>query len=193
MVDSSIPKAYNSKNQSLPSRIAARCSRIVSGEFSSDDVAMLLGYMRFEYFKNSAVLWDLAGFVAHINLKDRGVAVDASGEMLSVLVEVSRKGGKFQVKPIYNKREILNELLRQLKTVPVYLKRADLFAQEDAFFKALYEIMSEVPLKLDIDEIKECKLKMLQGELVLSVRFKLSGPVIRADESVEFCFPVFSA
>jgi hypothetical protein len=187
-------KTFEAKNQSLPGKIAHRCSKIVSGDFSADDVAMLLNYMRFDYFQNnSAVLWDVASFLAHINLKDRGVAVDVSSAMLGVLVEVSRNGGKFEVKPIYSRSEIFDELLRGLKTVPVYVRRADLFAQENKFFRALSEIMAGVPIRLNVQEVKECKLKMLRDELVLSARSNLPGPIIRANESVEFCFPVFGA
>ena len=71
------------------------------------------------------------------------------------------------------------------------MNRRRLGKHKDAIFQAIYGMMDGVPFVIDNPSVKECKMIKRDGNLYLSCRLNLPGPVIQAGESTQFLFSVF--
>jgi hypothetical protein len=165
-------------------------NQIESGECNRIILKSLLIDIR-DLLSSSDPIREIAHFIAHPT-RDKGTTYRHFENFIELFLVAVKAGGKFEVKPVFTRKEIIEKLTDDLVLLDIDVNRSELLLQKDKVIECIKDIVEDTEIKIRNPSILSAMISNSNGELVFSftVDSNFKGN-IRFYDNVSIAVPIF--
>lgn len=151
--------------------------KICTENFCCSDVESLFIRIR-PYVENNPAMMDLLDFVAHNDKRDRGSSFKYIHGVVNSFIKASEKGGNVEIRPIYNKNEVIDNIISTLLNLDFKVDENLFKKQKDKIADCILNVMEETEIVFKNSK-NQCILYRSGQTMMFKIELNLTGPVIR--------------
>jgi DNA modification methylase len=120
-----------------------------------------------DYLPQNSPIKELSHFIAH-PIRNKGIAFDHLDVFISNFLAVNKKGGSFNVSPVYRKEEIIESLIDSLKQLGFTINEAIFKAKEESLIESISMLIEDTVLAINNKSIIDARIIRSNGKLAFS-------------------------
>jgi len=145
-----------------------------------------------DYLPKNHPIKELANLIAH-PIRDKGISFDHLESFINDFLTVNKRGGKFNVNPVYKKMEIVEALIDSLRKLGFAINDVKIKERKEAIIEFISLLIEDTVIALKNKDILDARIIRSKGNLVFAflVNPNVEGR-IKFHSNVSICIPFWS-